>query len=52
VTIGVSTPAMRQTSLVHPATAEMTVPAAMSPRFVRTPATRPPRTSMPVTSVP
>ena len=33
----VSTPAIRQTSLVQPATAEITVPAAMSPRFVRTP---------------
>jgi hypothetical protein len=51
VVIGSGTPAMSHTSVLHPDTQEMTVLAEMSPRFVRTPRTRPPSTWMPSTRV-
>ena len=51
VVIGSGTPARSPTSVDQPAAALITVPHATSPRVVRTPVTRPPERSIPVTSV-
>jgi len=51
VTIGSPTPAMAAISDAQPAVQFTTTGAAMGPRDVCTPCTRPPATSMPVTSV-
>ena len=49
--IGSPTPAMSAISVAHPAVQLTTTGAAIGPRLVCTPCTRPPATSMPVTSV-
>ena len=52
VSMGRRTPAMRASTLDHPATALTTRPAATVPRFVTTPRHSPSTTSTSITSTP